>query len=738
MNSIQQLAEKVGFHSSYTNSFGERVFATDESRKALLSAMGFDVANESAIEANILRLTNQPWFELMPDTQIIKSEESIYKLAISYSSEFESNKLDWNIAFEEGGELTGKCNLKELTFESEIDISGKKYIRRWLELPKMPEGYHRIKASLLEPNKNIENHKGECFLIVAPKTCYGPKDAADYKMWGLAAQLYSLKSNNSWGLGDFGDLKKLVGDAANKGSSCIGLNPLHPLFPGNPAHRSPYSPTSRNFLNTIYIDVENIPNFEECEQAKQKVKSDEFQQHIQKVNESKLIDYQYSAWLKYQILEILYQHFFERHIEKNTSLAKDYFQFVGNSGNSLKTLATFDALYEHFRQKDPNKFGWVDWPKEYQSPHSNEVIEFQKTHAKRIGYFQFIQWIADRQLTEVEEYAKEQGMPIGLYLDLAVGTDGSGADVWAERDIYVAGGSVGAPPDATNLLGQDWGLTPINPLALKKKGFKPFVKALRGNMKHAGALRIDHVLGYMRQYWVAPGKKANEGIYISFPFEDMLRIIALESRRAKCIVIGEDLGTTPEGFGEIMTAAGLLSYRVLFFERWENGLFKRPENYPEQSMVTVSTHDLPTLAGWWIGNDLVWRDKLDLYPSEEMGQKDRNDRVGDREKLIAALVDMQVIDETKIPQKTPAQMNHELAIAVQEFLAKAASRIQLIPLEDALGIFEQVNIPGTIDEHPNWLQRLPFNTCDMWETNNMKRLIEAILIERNSDSSAKG
>ncbi len=250
-------------------------------------------------------------------------------------------------------------------------------------------------------------------------------------------------------------------------------------------------------------------------------------------------------------------------------------------------------------------------------------------------------------------------------------------------------------------------------------------------MRHAGALRIDHVLGYMRQYWVAPGKKANEGIYISFPFEEMLRIIALESRRSKCIVIGEDLGTTPEGFGQIMASAGLLSYRVLFFERWENGLFQRPEHYPEQSMVTVSTHDLPTLNGWWSGNDLVWREKLALYPSEAMGQNDRNNRVVDRQQLIDALVDMSVLDKEKAPQQSPAKMNQEMSVAVQRFLAKAPSRIQLIPLEDALGLKEQVNIPGTIDEHPNWLQRLTYNANEIWCQPDMINLVKTMQEERS-------
>ena len=317
-------------------------------------------------------------------------------------------------------------------------------------------------------------------------------------------------------------------------------------------------------------------------------------------------------------------------------------------------------------------------------------------------------------------------MPVGLYLDLAVGCDGSGVDVWCDKDVYVSGAAVGAPPDAMNTLGQDWGLTPINPVALKQQGYLPLVKALRSNMQYAGALRIDHILGLMRQYWVAPGMKADEGVYITFPLEDILRIIALESRREQCVVIGEDLGTVPDGFGDIMAAAGLLSYKVLFFERWDSGLFMRPELYPAQSMVTVSTHDLPTLTGWWTGRDLEWRQTLELYPSEAMGQAERSARVEDRQLLISALDDLNVIDREKLPQQAPAKMNTELSVAVQKYLAQAPSHIQLIPLEDVLEVVEQVNIPGTIDQHPNWRQKLPVTLEEFFQQDSVNAITSAM------------
>jgi 4-alpha-glucanotransferase len=311
-----------------------------------------------------------------------------------------------------------------------------------------------------------------------------------------------------------------------------------------------------------------------------------------------------------------------------------------------------------------------------------------------------------------------------------VGCDGSGFDVWSDKEVYVAGASIGAPPDGMNPLGQNWGLTPINPVALQKQGYQPLVKALRSSMQYAGALRIDHILGLMRQYWVAPGMEADEGVYISFPWDDILRIIALESRRNNCVVIGEDLGNVPEGFSETIQNAGLLSFKVLFFERWDSGLFKRPDNFPTQSVVTVATHDTSTLTGWWQGRDLQWRQQLNLYPNDEAGLADRNARVSERENLIAALNDLQVIDMSKAPQLEPAQMNNELSVAVQKYLAKSSSHLQLIPLEDALELTEQVNIPGTIDQHPNWLQKLPVSVEDFDKTNSVQAIAQAMNIAR--------
>lgn len=719
MNQIKQLADLVGFHRSYIDCFGRHVPANEQAEHALLTAMGYDLENEAKLAESINNLEQRNWLNILPPVHIAKLEQAVNAITLSLPTDADEI-ISWTITLEQGEQLSATIALTDLSQLAEHNINGKHFYKYQLALPELAMGYHTLTI-------NVGELSDSCHLIYAPKTCYSPQEASSEKIWGYAAQLYSLTSEHNWGMGDFGDLLALVELSAKQQASAIGLNPLHPLYQNNPAHRSPYSPTSRCFLNTLYIDVKQIPNYSTCEKAQQLVNSTEFKNKVSYARDCELIDYPAVSDIKFSVIEILYKDFIK---SKDKKLAQEFNEFKDQGGDDLQRLATFEALYEYFRSKDEHAFGWNAWPTEYQQPNSKSVVEFQQLHAERINYFAYVQWLAHRQLKNVAETAKKRGMPIGLYMDLAVGCDGSGVDIWSDKEMYVAGAAVGAPPDAMNVLGQDWGLTPINPVALQEQGYLPLVKALRSNMQYAGALRIDHILGLMRQYWVAPGMAADQGVYITFPFEDILRIIALESRRNDCVVIGEDLGTVPEGFSEIMEAAGLLSYKVLFFERWESGYYKRPELYPAQSMVTISTHDLPTTAGWWTGRDLTWRQNLNLYPNEEMGIADRSARVEDRELLLAALVDLDVIDSTQLPEKAPAKMNRELSLAVQKFLAKAPSHVQLIPLEDALEIHEQVNIPGTIDQHPNWKQKLPVTLEKLAQTESVTALVNVMQTAR--------
>lgn len=728
MNLIEQLAEMVGFQSSYTGTFGDKVYAKDRARRALLKAMEFELDDES-LAKSIDLLNQSQWINILPAVHIAKLEEQQHTIKVSLPKT-ENLLLNWNIILELenelGREVTGSINISDLQLIEEKQLGTTQYCQYQLLLPSLGQGYHQL-------NIRFGNLQASCPLIYAPKMCYSPQEASTKKMWGYTAQLYSIRSNNNWGMGDFTDLFELVEKSVEQQASIVGLNPLHPLYHQNPAHRSPYSPSSRCFLNPLYIDVTKIPNFELCDLAQKKMEDETFQQNITNARASELVDYPAVAKLKYEITEILFENFCLNGLGSCKSMTVEFDDFKQKHGNDLYRFATFYALNEHFNLANEKVYGWPDWPKNFQDPNSDDVKKFQHSHGIRIDYFCFLQWVAHKQLTSVTQCALDKEMAIGLYLDLAVGCDGSGVDVWSDKEVYVAGASIGAPPDGMNPLGQNWGLTPINPVVLQKQGYQPLVKALRSSMQYAGALRIDHILGLMRQYWVAPGMEANEGIYISFPFDNILRIIALESRRNNCVVIGEDLGNVPDGFSETIQSAGLLSFKVMFFERWESGLFKRPEIFPTQSIVTIATHDTATLSGWWQGRDLQWRQQLNLYPNEEAGLADRNARASERQNLIAALDDLQVIDMCKAPQQDPAQMNTELSIAVQKYLATSPSHIQLIPLEDALEIPEQVNIPGTIDQHPNWLQKLPVLLEDMWQVNSVEKIAQAMRASRPID-----
>ena len=717
MSLIEQLAELVGFHSSYTGAFGNQVIAKNQAKIALLKAMGYQLDDESLTKA-IVVFNQTQWLNILPSVHIAKAEEQQHTIKVSLPKT-EIPSLNWTVITELGDSISGAIYIDDLQLIDEVQLDKIPYGQYLLLLPNLEEGYHQL-------NINMGNVKASCPLIFAPKTCHSQQEASVKKLWGYTAQLYSLSSNNNWGMGDFTDLFQLLEKSVRQQASTIGLNPLHPLYQQNPIHRSPYSPSSRCFLNPLYIDVTNAPNFKHCDSAQTKVSSKTFQQNIAEAKSSKFIDYPAVAKLKFEITELLFEDFCDNKKGIYQSKLVEFKDFKEKNGNDLQRFATFHALNEHFDLTENKVYGWPDWPRSFHDPTSENVNKFMRSHAKRIEYFCFLQWIADQQLSAVKQCALDNEMAIGLYLDLAVGCDGNGVDVWSNKEVYVAGVSIGAPPDDMNPLGQNWGLTPINPEELKKQGYQPLVKALRSSMQYAGALRIDHILGLMRQYWVAPGMAANEGIYISFPFDDILRVIALESRRNKCLVIGEDLGNVPPGFSETIQQAGLLSFKVMFFERWQSGLFKRPENFPAQSIVTVSTHDTPTLAGWWQGRDLEWREQLNLYPNEEAGRRERNARPGERQNLIAALNDLDVIDISKAPQQEPVLMNTELSLAVQKYLAISPSYLQLIPLEDALEIPEQVNIPGTIDQHPNWLQKLPVMLEDIWQVDSVDKIAQAM------------
>lgn len=379
-------------------------------------------------------------------------------------------------------------------------------------------------------------------MIVAPKRCYEPQALLNkQKLWGACVQLYTLRSEKNWGIGDFGDLKAMLVDVAKRGGSFIGLNPIHALYPANPESASPYSPSSRRWLNVIYIDVNAVEDFHLSEEAQARWQLPTTQQTLQQARDADWVDYSTVTALKMTALRMAWKGFAQRDDEQMAAFR----QFVADQGDSLFWQAAFDALHAQQVKEDEMRWGWPAWPEMYQNVDSPEVRQFCEEHRDDVDFYLWLQWLAYSQFAACWEISRGYEMPIGLYRDLAVGVAEGGAETWCDRELYCLKASVGAPPDILGPLGQNWGLPPMDPHIITARAYEPFIELLRANMQNCGALRIDHVMSMLRLWWIPYGETADQGAYVHYPVDDLLSILALESKRHRCMVIGEDLGTVP-------------------------------------------------------------------------------------------------------------------------------------------------------------------------------------------------
>jgi 4-alpha-glucanotransferase len=525
----------------------------------------------------------------------------------------------------------------------------------------LPLGVYRLKLT------DGAGHSEEAPLIVAPERAYG---GIFDRAWVIAVQLYSVRSARNWGMGDFTDLESLIRLAHEFGADGVGLNPLHALFDDRPGDCSPYSPNSRLFLNALYIDAENIPGYQPIPDG----------DAIARLQQNPLVDYVGVAALKWRALRSAFQKFITN---ADPAARADFEAFRVERGTLLLGFACFEALRHRFKKP------WWEWPEEWRQPDIKKCAELLAGPDKdEVAFVEFVQWVADRQLGACKKLADRLGMKVGLYLDVAVGVQADGFDAWNEQVAISRHLAVGAPPDPLNTLGQNWGLAGFNAAGLEMQSFEPFRETLRAAMRHAGAIRLDHVLGLKRLYLVPHGFPARQGAYVQMPLEALFAATALESVAQHCVVIGEDLGTVPEGFREQMADWGIWSYLVVMFERDEDGHFRGIDRYQPNALVTLNTHDLSTYAGWRSFSDLKMKRSLGLDPGE----------TDDARWRALGMLD-EVLHQSDI-------QNNDL-YSVAKFLARTKSRLMAISLEDLLGVIDQPNIPGTVDEHPNWRQRLP-------------------------------
>jgi 4-alpha-glucanotransferase len=557
---------------------------------------------------------------------------------------------------------------------SYFDVQGRRHEAR-------PEVLQRVLTALA---------KSQSEPAVYPDTGINPQLAYQgdgRRIWVLAVQLYGVRSARNWGHGDFSDLAALLEIVAKAGGAGIGLNPLHALFYDRSATGSPYSPSSRLFINPLYIDVEAVPGF-------QPNQIESLRHDIDRLRDGELVDYLSVAKLKLSALRAAFREFVRR---DNAATREDFESFRREGARELALFAAFETL------RGLHSGGWPDWPDQWRVPDDRVLNRLRESHAGEMAFHEFLQWIADRQLARCRDVARKLELPIGLYIDTAIGVDGSGADAWMAQSAVLQDLSVGAPPDQYNPAGQNWGLTAYNPHGLIASGFEPFRRMLRSAMRHAGAVRIDHVLGLMRLFLIPHGLSAADGVYLRYPFFSMLAVVAEESRRWKCVVVGEDLGTVPENFRATLASWGLWSYLVMLFERHGDGSFRRPSEYPAMAIATLNTHDLPTFSGWMGGHDLQKKRAIGVDP----GESDQ-ERQWAREALQYA-----------IGQESGFE-------SVVRFLGETPTRLVSVSIEDILGVDDQINMPGTVTQYPNWRQRWPVMLETLADDQRLQRIAEVL------------
>ncbi len=719
---LDHLSSCYGIALEYTDIWGQSHPTSAATQRALLAAMGVPAETKADLEHALADYERRAWGSVLAPVQVVQEEtEGPFRISLTVPIARVHEPLRWRLMEEGGQQHSGDLRPLDLEVLEQGEIAGTHFTRYLFPLPcRPPLGYHCFEI-VGEPGAHLS-------LIVAPRACYQPLGISEEGwIWGLTVQLYSLRSQRNWGIGDFTDLKELIEIAAELGADIVGLNPLHTLFPHNPLHASPYSPSSRIFLNILYLDVEAIAELAECEAAQQRIRAPQFQVQLRALRAVELVDYQAVATAKLPILEMLYQHFCNHHREDARGAAFRAYQAA--QGRSLRIHALFEALQEYFHGEDPSVWGWPVWPAAYRDPGSEAVAAFATVHQARIEFYQYLQWQADLQLEVAGSHSLELGLEVGIYQDLAVSIDQGGAEAWVNQPLYALNARIGAPPDEVNLKGQDWGLLPLIPYRLREAAYAPFIATLRANMRHAGALRLDHVMGLLRLFWILPGRTPEQGAYVSYPFEDLLAILALESVRNRCLVVGEDLGTVPEAVREALPPLGVLSYRLFYFEKTTDGGFKPPAEYPRQALVAISTHDLPTLSGYWQGVDLERRTALGLFPTEEIREQQVVARAQDRAWLLVALEREGLLPGgCSVQPVAMPEMSPELMRAVHLYLARTPAQVMVVQPEDIFGQVEQANLPGTIEQHPNWRRKLLLNLED-WMHEPRLQIVASALSE---------
>jgi 4-alpha-glucanotransferase len=665
-DALRYAAERNGVQQDYWDIFGRRHFTEPETNRAILTALGLDCSTSDSLRASLAAREEAEQARLLPEVMVLGENEPL--------------------------RLTGNFDLEIVTERGETHHV---HIENGVAAPapQLPLGYHEARAR-------------DCAmrLIVTPDHAQLP---APGKHAGLGVTLYGLRSQRNWGCGDFRDLTDLIDWAATAlRADFIALNPLHAIHNRRPYNTSPYLPNSIFYRNFLYLDVEGVRGYD---RVRTRFMDAETSAAIEALRGAAIVEYEQVAALKRRALDLIFE---------NTPPGRACLEWIASEGDLLRLYATYCALDEHLHAKDPNLWVWPDWPEPWRDPASLAVKAFAIEHQREILFHGWLQWNVDRQLARAQQRARRVGMGIGLYHDLALATDRCGSDLWAHRKFYVAGCGVGSPPDDFSPTGQDWSFPPPDSRQHRADGYRLYTESIRKSMRHGGALRIDHVMRLFRLYWIPQGHDAAHGAYVRDHAEDLVRILALESIRNNAAIVGEDLGTVEPEVRQALARFGILSYRLLYFER-VNGAFKLPDQYPAQALAASTTHDLATISGFWTGADIDARLRAGTIDRAAYDAQ-REDRVRDKQRLLDALSAVDLLPPGYEREAGRiAELTGELHYAIVGFLAKTPCVLWLVNQEDMTKEPDQQNLPGTTVEYPNWSRKM------RWSIEDLRSLKEA-------------
>ena len=708
VDGLDRAAEEWGIEREFWDIFGKQHIAPSAIEEKILKALGVSTDSIETLERERHERFEQHVNRMLPHIHVT-SQPGAY-LPVSVAADAAVTSFGLTLHLEAGGQPSATYTPDQIEILQQVASGQNHWTVYRVPLPaETPLGYHRahLEVALGGGRRLSANSR----LIVAPEKAYLPERLSNGgKTAGISVTLYGLRSERNWGCGDFTDLRTFVDWAAEDlEASFIGLNPLHALHNRFPYNQSPYLPLSIFYKNLIYVDIEAVPEMRSSRLAQRLLQGASVKAELHALRESEYVEYERVDHIKKRFLKCLY-HEFER--SAAPARRQQFEDFRGREGTLLERFAMYCALDEVLHKEDRNRWTWHDWPAPYHDPDSAECKNFAVEHRRLIRYYQYIQFVLEEQLSAVHQYAKER-LGIGLYHDLALATDRFGADLWAHRKFYVVGCRVGAPPDAFAPEGQDWAFPPPCADTHRGNGYQLYRESIRKIVQFGGALRIDHVMRLFHLFWIPDGVAAKDGVYVRDHTEDLLRVLALESVRHENLVIGEDLGTVTDEIRDMLKKFRVLSYRLLYFEKNPDGSFIRSGNYPTQALVASTTHDLPTIAGFWTARDVEARRAANL--TDEAGHEQQmRDRQREKQRMLDVLHAEGLLgpDYPRDASLVPA-LDGLLHNAIIGFVAQTPSMLLLLNQEDLTKETEQQNLPGSTAQYPNWRRKMKWSVEEL-------------------------